>query len=339
MDAKFASYYIKREFYFDVHPPLGKMLLGFSGLLAGYNGSFGFDSGAKYPESVNYGVMRIFAALFGAMMVPVSYLTAVELHLSQPACILMALMVMMDTATLTISRFILLDSMLLFFTSLSAYCLVTFRNYQRTRVVHLAWSYWRVAGMCRKVEFVVYNRMLTFYSVKWVGLFAIALVGFYTIADLWDMLGDLSMPPVVYAKHWVSRVVFLIIVPIAVYMFCFALHFWILNRSGPGDAQMSSLFQAGLQGNDYYTNPLEIAYGSKVSLKNNGRGGGLLHSHTQKYPGGSGQQQVTCYHHKDTNNVWIVSKPWGVNETSAEVEYVKNGDIVRLGMHKLLVFI
>ncbi|KAI8855162.1 dolichyl-phosphate-mannose-protein mannosyltransferase [Chytridium lagenaria] len=320
---KFASFYLKREFYFDVHPPLGKILLGFSGLAAGYNGSFGFDSGAKYPDYVNYGAMRVFAALFGAGMVPVAYFTALQMKLSQAASILMASMVLMDIATLTISRFILLDSMLLFFTSLSAMCLVTFRNYQRTSPLSPEWYYWMAATG-------VSLGCVTRCSVKWVGLFAIALVGLYTISDLWDMLGDLEMPKAVYIRHWLARIALLIIVPVSVYLFSFQLHFWILNRSGTGDAQMSSLFQAGLKGNDYYKNPVELAYGSKVTLKNNGRGGGLLHSHAQKYPTGSGQQQVTCYHHKDSNNNFFIQKAWDQPSNSTEIEYVKHNDIVRL---------
>jgi dolichyl-phosphate-mannose--protein O-mannosyl transferase len=39
-------------------------------------------------------------------------------------------------------------------------------------------------------------------------------------------------------------------------MASFKIHFLILNHSGPGDAQMSSLFQANLVGNNFAQNPL-----------------------------------------------------------------------------------
>ena len=61
------------------------------------------------------------------------------------------------------------------------------------------------------------------------------------------------------ASHLGSRVLFLIVTPITVYMIVFMMHFAILNRSGPGDAGMSSLFQAGLVGNDFSSNPLGIS--------------------------------------------------------------------------------
>lgn len=120
-----------------------------------------------------------------------------------------------------------------------------------------------------------------------------------------------------------------------VYVISFQFHFKILNRSGPGDANMSSLFQAGLAGNDLSTSPVEIVYGSMVTLKSNTYGGGLLHSHIQTYPAGSKQQQVTTYHHKDHNNMWVIVHSHNSsthNYATDPLEHVKNGDIIRL-MH------
>ena len=113
-------------------------------------------------------------------------------------------------------------------------------------------------------------------SVKWVGLFVTALVGLYTIEDLWDKFGDLRMSAVgvllsfcfyfslitILAlqrdqiRHWGARIACLIVLPMLVYMTTFKIHFLILNHSGPGDAQMSSLFQANLVGNNFASAPL-----------------------------------------------------------------------------------
>ncbi|CDS12794.1 hypothetical protein LRAMOSA04978 [Lichtheimia ramosa] len=323
---KFGSHYLKHEFYFDVHPPLGKMLVGLSGWLAGYNGSFGFESGHTYPDNVNYAAMRIFNAFWGAMLVPLAYLTAQQFHMSYKASILAATMVLLDTAYLCISRFVLLDSMLLFFTCLSLYCLSVFHNLRNQPFSEKWWLWLALTGFS----------LGCVSSVKWVGLFAVALVGIYTIEDLWDMLGDRHMPKKVYAGHWIARILCLICLPIAVYLFSFVLHFAILYRSGPGDAQMSSLFQARLVGNNFEKNPLELAYGSKLTIKNYGYGGGLLHSHIQTYPEGSKQQQVTCYHYKDDNNHWVVRPPRDVGTLSdyepedGSIRFVKDGDIIRL---------
>ncbi|KAJ3269778.1 Protein O-mannosyltransferase 2 [Terramyces sp. JEL0728] len=320
---KFAGYYIKHTFYFDVHPPLGKMLNAFAGTLGGFNGKFEFESGAKYPEEVSYGVMRFFNGLFGAFCTPLAYWTAIHLRLSHGAAILLAVMTIVDNAWATITRFILLDAMLLFFTCFAVYCVCVFRTYQNTDVFSPEWFGWLLLS---GVSLGLVS------SVKWVGLFSIALVGLHTIEDLWELYGNIRLPLRTQIIHWGSRVVCLIIVPILVYMFSFVLHFAILNHSGPGDAQMSSLFQAGLGGNDFSSNPLTLAYGSKISLKNNARGGGLLHSHVQKFPEGSEQQQVTTYSHKDLNNEWKVEKVWGASDRNEDdaPEFVKDGDIIRL---------
>lgn len=91
---KFGTHYLKREFYFDVHPPLGKMLVGLAGLLSGYDGHFEFKSGETYPEGVPYQSMRVMLAMFGVLLVPLGWYTAVELGMSWRACHLVALMVL-----------------------------------------------------------------------------------------------------------------------------------------------------------------------------------------------------------------------------------------------------
>ncbi|KAK8146114.1 Protein O-mannosyltransferase 2 [Beauveria asiatica] len=321
---KFGSYYIKHEYYFDVHPPLGKMLVGLSGVMAGYNGSFEFKSGDKYPEDVNYTFMRAFNAFFGIICIPLAYYTAKELNLRRPAVWFVTLMVLCENSYTTISRFILLDSMLLCGTVATVFCWAKFHN-QRHNSFEPEWFLWL---------FLTGISIGCVCSVKLVGLFVTALVGIYTAEDLWNKFGNTKMPVTTLGAHVVTRVVGLIVVPFLIYMLSFALHFAILSKSGPGDAQMSSLFQANLEGTNVgKDSPLEIAIGSRATIKNMGYGGGLLHSHVQTYPEGSQQQQVTCYHHKDANNDWFIypnrsEADYDVNAT--DIRYISDGSVIRL---------
>ncbi|KAJ5169106.1 Dolichyl-phosphate-mannose--protein mannosyltransferase 2 [Penicillium canariense] len=304
-------------------PPLGKMLVGLSGYLAGYNGSFEFKSGEKYPEDVDYTFMRAFNAMFGVVCVPLAYYTARELNFRRATVWLISLMVLCENSYATISRFILLDSMLLCFTFSTTMCWARFHRLQHASFSPEWWLWLCLTGF----------NIGCVCSVKWVGFFCTAIVGLYTAEDLWNKFGDVKMPPTLLAKHLVARVGGLIVIPILVYMFSFYLHFTVLSNSGPGDAQMSSLFQANLRGTEVgRDSPLEIAHGSRVTIKNMGYGGGLLHSHVQTYPEGSNQQQVTCYHHKDANNDWFIYPNRLEPEYDAEgdLKFIADGDTIRL---------
>lgn len=104
---KFASFYLKRTFYFDVHPPLGKMLIALGGKLAGYNGSFDFGSGSDYEGKVDYAFMRMFVASFGAMIVPLSYLTAIQLRFRQSTALLVGAMMLFGMMTIMMGLFLI----------------------------------------------------------------------------------------------------------------------------------------------------------------------------------------------------------------------------------------
>nr|XP_023402180.1 protein O-mannosyl-transferase 2 isoform X4 [Loxodonta africana] len=150
--------------------------------------------------------------------------------------------------------------------------------------------------------------------------------------DVHPPLGKVTM-----GKHLIARILCLIVLPLALYMAIFAVHFIVLNKSGPGDGFFSSAFQARLSGNNLHNAsiPEHLAYGSVITVKNLRMASGYLHSHRHLYPEGIGarQQQVTTYLHKDYNNLWIVKKH-NTNsdplDPSLPVEFVRHGDIIRL---------
>ncbi|CCE65400.1 hypothetical protein TPHA_0L00440 [Tetrapisispora phaffii CBS 4417] len=324
---KFGSYYLRHEFYHDVHPPLGKMLVGLSGYIAGYNGSWDFPSGQEYPDYVDYVKMRMFNATFSALCVPVAYFTAKAIGFSLHNVWLFTIMVLFENSYATLGRFILLDSMLLFFTVASFGAFVMFYNQRNNPFGRKWWKWMLITGL----------NLGCVISVKMVGLFMISVVGIYTVAELWNFLADKKMSWKTYLGHWLARILCLIIVPLAVFMFCFKIHFDLLTNSGSADAMMPSLFQAGLNGSKISVGPRDVAIGSSiVTLKAQTLGGAILHSHQNLYPSGSGQQQVTGYGYGDENNDWIFQKareeqPWLDGQ---DTEFVKDGQTVRL-VHKL----
>jgi len=324
---KFAGYYINRTFFFDVHPPLGKMLIGLFGYLDGYNATFAFEKpGDKYEDHPYMG-MRFGCTLMGAALVPFSFLTVWEMTFALPAATFAGLLCLLDHGMLTLNRYILLDPLLLFFISGSVYATVKFHN-QRHRPFEPVWWLWLSAiGVC----------LTGAVSVKFVGLFVVLLVGVRVIADLWDILGDLSKPVSYTVKHFLARAACLIALPVVLYMAIFAVHLRVLYLTGPGDGFFSSAFQTHLQGNvlNNATTPREVAYGAVISLKNGITGGGYLHSHLHLYPAGIGakQQQITTYSHKDGNNRWFIkkfNKPAPSWNSSDPIELVRNGDLIRL---------
>lgn len=50
---KMASWYINRTFFFDVHPPLGKMMIAAMGYTTGYNGTHAFEKPGDLYEARN----------------------------------------------------------------------------------------------------------------------------------------------------------------------------------------------------------------------------------------------------------------------------------------------
>ena len=329
----FANWYINRKFFFDVHPPLGKMTIATAGYLTGYNGTFGFQVGDPY-EDHHYLGMRVACSLLGSMIIPFCFLSVWKLTLSLTAASLAASFLMFDNGLATLSRFILLDPILMFFISGAVFTMTGFRAVFDQPFSKVWWQWLASLGfmLCCAI------------SVKFVGLFVVLLAGIFTVQQLWDIMGEVSRPLIYTMKHFMARVLCLIAMPIAIYTMLFYIHLAILSKAGPGMALYSSLFQTTLEDSSLATvaMPSEVAYGAQITLKNQRVGSGYLHSHPILYPQGVGtvqQQQVTCYYgsSSETNDVWNVfiikkwnEEPTNVHDSESPIDLVKSGDLVRL---------
>ncbi|KAK0545298.1 Dolichyl-phosphate-mannose--protein mannosyltransferase 1 [Tilletia horrida] len=298
----FASKYIRRKFFMDVHPPLAKLMFTFVAWLSGFNGAFDFaDIGKEYMIGDNtpvpYVAMRTLPALLGTATVPIAYLSLRALGLRITSALLGALAVLFDNALTTQSRLILLDSPLVFFTSTTALSYITFANADRRAPFTREWWTWL---------FLTGLNLGAVASCKWVGFFTVATVGACTIVQLWNHLGDTRLPISAITRHFFARAVGLIAVPFLVYYSMFGIHLSLLTYGGDGDPFLSPAFRHTLNDHNMADTFADVSLGSTVTLRHVNTQGGYLHSHNSNYPAGSQQQQITLYPHIDNNNNWVI---------------------------------
>jgi dolichyl-phosphate-mannose-protein mannosyltransferase len=117
---KFASYYLSNSFFFDVHPPLGKLVFAFIGYCNNFNGSFLFTTiGEEFPSEVPYVLMRGASALCGSLLIPSIYEIMIQLGFTHRGALLACFFTLFDNSLQTQSRVIMLDSFVVLFTYMS----------------------------------------------------------------------------------------------------------------------------------------------------------------------------------------------------------------------------
>ncbi|KAI1200975.1 glycosyltransferase family 39 protein [Nemania serpens] len=326
---KFASYYLEHTYFFDVHPPFGKLLFALMGWLVGYDGHFHFENiGDSYiSNKVPYVAFRAMPALLGSLTVSVTFLIMWESAYSLPACIVAAGLVLLDNAHIGQTRLILLDATLVFAMACSLLCYIKFYKLRHEAFSRKWWKWLILTGFALSCDI----------STKYVGLFAFVTIGSAVIIDLWELLdvkrpgGALNLQQ--FGYHFAARAVGLIILPFLFYLFWFQVHFTILTRSGPGDDFMSPEFQGTLSNNVLTANALTIDYYDTITIRHK-ETKTFLHSHDEKYPlryddgrVSSQGQQVTGYPYNDTNNYWQILP---VQDDHVMGHHVKNHELVRL---------
>ncbi|WPG97349.1 dolichyl-phosphate-mannose--protein mannosyltransferase 4 [Acrodontium crateriforme] len=327
---KFASYYLQRTYFFDVHPPFGKLLFAFAGWLVGYDGAFLFENiGDNYiSNKVPYVAYRSMPAMMGALTVTIVFSIMWESGYSLPACLVATALVLFDNAHIGQTRLILLDATLVLFMALSVLCYIRFYKLRHVPFSRKWWKWLLLTGVS----------MSCVISTKYVGAFTFFSIGVPVMIDLWDLLdvnrkqGALSFPE--FGKHFAARIIGLIVIPFLMYLFWFQVHFAILTRSGPGDDFMTPEFQATLSDNLMTQQAVGIEYGDNIAMRHKDTRV-YLHSHFDKYPLryddgriSSNSQQVTGYPHNDTNNLWQILPSTATPDLNERTQ-VRNGDIVR----------
>ena len=233
---QFAADYLNGHFFFDIHPPLVKLL--FAGIGALFHLS---------PAQVLLGdpgglILRIVPALAGAALVPLMYVIIRQLGLGRRMAAFGALLVLCDNALLVESRFVLMDSLLL----LSG--MGAFSSYLKLR---------RTKGNWRWLWVVITALLLgILVTTKWTGL-AIASLIFVT----WIIDGALRR------SNWqrlVGEGALALVIIVAIYITSFAINFALLTHSGQGDAFMSEKFQSTLVGNVHYDPNVKMSLWDKI---------------------------------------------------------------------------
>jgi len=282
-----------------------------------YSKFFPFPGGAPYVEGLNYVALRKVCAFFGALIVPLAYLSAIELKISQKVAVLLGILIAIENSLVVISKFILLDAFLLFFNALTCYCFLKFNNTKKREFSQSWWKWQILLGIS----------MGCLISVKWTGFQTYALIGLFTIYDLFIYYIKNFKNMKTYIKHWISRIICLIIVPFSIYLLLFYIHFQWFTNTGDGVPKMSTAFKSKLKGNTLY-GPLEVTDDSCIHLKNSRIGGGCLLSTAQSQ---YSNNWVSTYLLDDPGLNWYIQKRPLPNEDNDI--YIRDGDIIQL-LHK-----
>lgn len=343
---KYVALYMKRTFFFDQHPPLGKQLVAGAAYLAGFNGNYTFTRiGTEYTDSVPIVWMRAVPAMCGSILVPVVYKLLLQLRLSHWTAVLGGLLICFDNALVTQSQFVLMESMLVLFSVLGLLFLLKNQEIHEKLLhsdsKHLTTYLLMLWYACLSAAFFTFA-----LCVKYAAFYSCCLGIWLGCRHVWRMLSNRSISNLSIAMHVASQLILYTVIPVAIYVGVFWVHLQVLNKAGPHDSVMTSAFQASLEGglaSITKGQPLNVAHGSQVTLRHTHGRTCWLHSHAAVYPvrypdkrGSSHQQQVTCYSFKDVNNWWIVKRPEksdlivGNARDGTEPDAIKHDDVIQL---------
>ncbi len=226
-NGKFITSYATDSYYFDVHPPLAKLLTKFFGDFI--NAPYDVDYGA-IGNTLPWGVilLRLLPIITGILLPIIIYYICRNLSFSKLVSFAAGALVVLENSLLVQSRFILFDSIMLLFGFTSVLLYLIYIKKQRRWMLYLS---------------VVLATLA--FSVKWTGFAYPLLICGAEIIRLKNFRKSIR-----FVAHYVFIGLF-------IYMVIFAFHFAYLRHSGPGDPFMTDRFQKTLIDNPHANDPIE----------------------------------------------------------------------------------
>ena len=214
----FSNYYILSQFYYDIHPPLGKILAAVIANLSEYDGSINFNNAPVYPIP-DYVMLRITPAIFSALCGPLAYLAVRFCGFSHVAATVASVMTIFDTSLGAEGRHILSDGILHFFSILHVAILMYTISLKGRGSKWKRWHFLNALSL---------GAACSCKNTAW-GL--MAMDAFCYCVNCWPSLRFGLTDYVFEVVFWGAQ---LAVIQFLVYLLTFFVHFILLPYAGPG---------------------------------------------------------------------------------------------------------
>ncbi len=233
---KYASEYLSGKYYFDPHPPLGKLLISGMGYAAGnrVDNTDYSKIGSSYDSNI-YIWYRLLPILAGILLPLMIFLIVIQLSVAPVVAFASGLLIIFENSLVTQSHFISIDSLLYLFgfSSLWLYLL-----YKKSK------------DRARKTYFILSMVTATLaLSIKWTGL---SFAGLIFLIELYEFRSIINR---FIIKSLVKKIAVFLVIGSILYLSFFVVHFALLPKSGQGNDFMTPSFQKTLSGNKYSNDP------------------------------------------------------------------------------------
>lgn len=211
-----SAYCCSHEYFFDVHPPHGKLLIAGVARLLGYRGGLSFNHIGESYGDISPVPLRLAPALAGTMLPLIIFLLLRQLGASRAAAFFGGLLLVFDNALIAHTRIISLDSILLTttFGALGLYLGAERAQTARWRAI-LSFLSGCAVGMA--------------VGTKLTGLAIAGLIGLCLLLQLRPRVGRAGIAQTLQRAGW------LVSGAVLVYVIGWVLHFSLLTEPGPGD--------------------------------------------------------------------------------------------------------